>query len=325
MDELAEYTETDTRVTLSDDERDALIGLATELVQYPPALLDDNKWLDAAVDRASELPLRIRRALRRFQLDPGPDGLLLLSNLGVEEHLLPPTPCRPMSAEREATVPSAIQLMVALSLGEVIAYRNEKDGALVQNVVPLPGQEREQSNAGSKYMEMHVENAFHRYRPNYVLLQCLRNDHDDNAELLTSSLRRAFVRLSLPAREVLRQERFITDPPPSFGAGEGVQHAVFSGPNEDPDLLVDFNATRPLDDGAVAAMTELKTVMAAGATGTRLRSGDLAIVDNRLVAHGRSDFVPRYDGRDRWLMRSFVHLDGRRSLGARIEDSRVIA
>lgn len=39
--------------------------------------------------------------------------------------------------------------------------------------------------------------------------------------------------------------------------------------------------------------------------------GNLVFVDNRIVLHGRAPYPPRYDGRDRWLQRIFVHLDNR--------------
>ncbi|WP_374776248.1 TauD/TfdA family dioxygenase [Streptomyces sp. NBC_01310] len=48
-----------------------------------------------------------------------------------------------------------------------------------------------------------------------------------------------------------------------------------------------------------------------------LQPGELAFVDNRVAVHGRTSFRPRYDGRDRWLHRTFVHLDNRRTTGYR--------
>lgn len=317
----------DTRFTLSDDERDELASAARELMQTTPALVDDGKWLTVASQLAARVPLRVRQVIRQFQRDPGTDGVLLLSNLWLDADSLPPTPTRPESVEREATLPAATQALIGLSLGEMIAYQKEKDGALVQNVVPVPGRERSQSNAGSADLEMHVENAFHQHRPDYVMLLCLRNDHEDRAELLTSSIRRAFPRLPAEVAEVLRSERFRTEAPPSFfAAGAGtLQHAVFSGAVEDPNLLVDFNATTAIDEEGTRALAVLKEHLAVAARGVVLRTGDLAVLDNRIAAHGRSQFVPRYDGRDRWLHRSFIHLDNRRSLGSRGPNNQVIS
>ncbi|MEU7864952.1 TauD/TfdA family dioxygenase, partial [Nonomuraea sp. NPDC049141] len=56
-----------------------------------------------------------------------------------------------------------------------------------------------------------------------------------------------------------------------------------------------------------------------------LEPGDLAFVDNRLALHGRTEFTPRYDGRDRWLQRIFVHRDFRRSRAMRPADGHVLS
>jgi hypothetical protein len=63
--------------------------------------------------------------------------------------VLLPTPNVPESAELTATAPAAIAMVVGLRLGEIVAYRDEKHGALVQNVVPVPALETSQSNGGS--------------------------------------------------------------------------------------------------------------------------------------------------------------------------------
>ncbi|HRE02697.1 MAG TPA: TauD/TfdA family dioxygenase, partial [Ilumatobacteraceae bacterium] len=53
-----------------------------------------------------------------------------------------------------------------------------------------------------------------------------------------------------------------------------------------------------------------------------LEPGDLLIVDNSMVVHGRSPFTPRFDGTDRWLQRAFVVDDLAPSAAER--DGRVI-
>lgn len=43
----------------------------------------------------------------------------------------------------------------------------------------------------------------------------------------------------------------------------------------------------------------------------RLESGDVLVIDNDVVVHGREPFPPRYDGTDRWLRRASVRLPDR--------------
>jgi hypothetical protein len=37
-----------------------------------------------------------------------------------------------------------------------------------------------------------------------------------------------------------------------------------------------------------------------------LADGDLLVIDNDHAVHGRTPFIPRYDGTDRWLKRALV-------------------
>lgn len=313
----------DPALDLDEREQKELHSLADRLSKVSPGLLDDPTWLAAASAYSCRIPVRLREALRLFRSDPGPNGLLRVRGLPAESAR--PTPMVKDSVERATTVPAAALILCATALGEVVGFRSEKSGAAVQNVVPVPGRERSQSNAGSRTLEMHVENAFHPHRPDLVALSCLRTDHDGIGGLQIASVRAALGRVAREHRRVLAEPRFRTDPPPSFGgAGQAVVHSVLTGADDDPDVRVDFASTRPLDDEAATAMEELRDALCSVRTTVVLAPGDLAIVDNRIALHGRTAFTPRYDGRDRWLQRAFVHLDPRRSRPARTYNGHVL-
>ncbi|MEU9035199.1 TauD/TfdA family dioxygenase [Streptomyces sp. NPDC048352] len=302
-------------LVITDAEREEIADVAAELARAASGALDAPQWLAAARAASARLPSRLQAAVREFRHDAGPDGVLLVRNLPVPEQL-PATPTRPGSVRRSATTATGAIAMIMLQLGEVIAYRNEKSGALVQDVVPVPGRERQQSNAGSVLLEMHTENAFHRNRPDYVGLLCVRTDPTGDARLRTASVRRALPLLSRQAREVLSQERFVTEAPPSFGGSRDLPPSprpILRGAPEDHDVVVDFNSTHPLDGDAKQAMEELRTAFEGTAQAFALTAGDLAVVDNRLSVHGRTAFTPRYDGTDRWLHRVYAVVDHRRS------------
>lgn len=299
-------------LVLDPDERVEIEVLADRLALVSPGRVDDPEWLAAARDCACALPGRLRETLRRFRYDPGPLGRLQVRGLPVRPD--GPTPVQAGSVVRDATPPAAVLALCMSELGEIIAFRNEKSGALVQNVVPVPGHEHHQSNAGSRLLQMHVENVHHDHRPDYVALLCLRNDHDDQAGLQVASIREALCLVPDEDREILAQPRFRSTPPPSFGgSGEHPVHPVLVGAPEDPDVRVDFANTCPTDDRAAAAMAALREAVESVRGELVLTAGDLAIVDNRVSLHGRSAFTPRYDGNDRWLQRVFVHVDHRRS------------
>ncbi|MER6028254.1 TauD/TfdA family dioxygenase [Streptomyces sp. NPDC001851] len=309
---------------------DALLTelVARRLVTAPGGRVDDEDWVAAARASWSRLPAGLRGALHDFRRDSGPTGALLVRGLPVDEGTLPDTPAVATSVQREPTVAAAILTMIACGLGDPAAFRAEKGGALVQDVVPVPGREEFQGNAGSVLLTFHNENAFHPHRPDFVMLLCLRADHDGVAGLRTAGIREALPLLDEETVDALRAPEFVTAPPPSFGAADAdaspAPHPVISGAPEDPDLRVDMAATEPLTPRARRALAELNTVFERIAQNTVLLPGDLALVDNRVTTHGRSAFRPRYDGRDRWLQRTFVLADLRRSRAGRPGDGYVI-
>ncbi|MFI9175511.1 TauD/TfdA family dioxygenase [Streptomyces lincolnensis] len=313
------------RLDLTVEERAEVRALAEELRRVAPGLVDEEAWVAEARRLSCRLPLRLLERIREYRSDAGPDGMLCLAGLPVDEDLLPQTPSVPDSVERVATVPAAVAMLVGQQLGEVIAYRDEKFGALVQNVVPVPSLAASQSNGGSVPLEFHIENAFHPHRPHYVGLLCLRSDHEGTAGTQVCSVRRVLGRIDEADRKILEAPRFVTEAPPSFRSAERTEpHPVLGGSSEDPDLRVDFNATSALDEEAGHALTRLRDTMLDTSESLVLAPGELVFLDNRLVVHGRTDFVPRYDGRDRWLHRIFVHLDNRLSRPHRADNGPVL-
>ncbi len=317
----------DPTLSLDDAEREELTALAEELAGAAPRLIDDSRWVDTARTLSGGLPLRVRNRLRRFAWDPGADAMLLLRNL--PQHVPGTTPATPSvagSVQRGTTVPAAALVLVGMALGEVVAFDKEKSGALVQDVVPVPGMETFQGNAGSIKLNMHTENAFHPLRPDFVGLMCLRNDHENVAKLRISSVRRIVPLLPEPVRRVLHEPRFTIAAPASFNMPPGSEEprGVLSGSADDPDLTVDFSSTTALDDTAADALLLLEKAVEHSYRELLLAPGDLALVDNRMALHGRNAFQPRYDGADRWLQRIFVHLDHRRSRGSRPHNGQVL-
>ncbi|MDH2426531.1 TauD/TfdA family dioxygenase [Sphaerisporangium sp. TRM90804] len=290
-------------------------------------IVNDPATVAAARNASDTLPLALRRALREFRRHSGPTGSLLLRGMPVEEDLLPATPSVDGSVQHSLTGPAAVLMLVASALGDPIAFRAEKSGALVQDVVPVPGKEEFQGNAGSVMLSFHNENAFHEHRPDYVMLLCLRPDHERVAGLRTACSREVLPLLTVETRRTLFLPEFVTEAPPSFGAnGDATTpHGVLSGAPEDPDMRVDLAATTPLTQRAKLALAELGEVFDRTARSARLVTGDLAIVDNRVTVHGRTAFRPRYDGQDRWLQRTFVAVNLRRSRDHRPADGHVLS
>jgi L-asparagine oxygenase len=312
-------------VTVVPSDAAAIEAVASDLLTIGGGRVDDPTWVASAREAWEDLPAGVRRPVRAFRRASGIPGALVLRGLPVGANI-PPTPMVDGSVQRSATVAAAVLLMIASGIGDPAAFRAEKSGALVQDVVPVPGKERFQGNAGSVLLSFHIENAFHEHRPDFVLLVCLRADHQRVAGLRTACVRQALPLLSPSGRAALSSAEFTTAAPPSFGgnAGSADRHAVLFGAPDDPNLRVDFAATVADNRRGEVALTELREIFGEVALTHRLRAGELAIVDNRVTVHGRTEFRPRYDGRDRWLQRTFSLADLRRSRGSRADDGHVL-
>ncbi|MBO0916141.1 L-asparagine oxygenase, partial [Streptomyces laculatispora] len=167
--------------TLDPADTDACERLALTLCTGGHDHVDNPEWVARSRDAWENLPLPLRREVRRFRRHSGPHGTMVIGGLPVDQAALPATPSVPGSVQRQTSVSAAVLTMVACGLGEPLAYRAEKSGALVQDVVPVPGQETFHGNAGSVPLSFHTENGFHPHPPDYVIFLCLRADHDRRA------------------------------------------------------------------------------------------------------------------------------------------------
>lgn len=327
----------DITLTLTPDEAAQVQQVVDEVkTRLPASLLASPTAMDrfevlAEIEQAGRfLPRRMVRALSLFRRDGNLHGTLVVRNLPIDGPAVP-TPVEgavhDWSGVSSATV---LQLAVVSWIGDVIAYADEKEGRLVQDVVPVRGAEERQENSGSVLLELHTENGFHPFKPDYLTMLCLRPDHDRMALTTSASIQRAQPLMSARALDILRRPDFRIRVSSSFGGGAQVGAAipalrvpVLSRSRVRPELVADFHAMDPIGPAAAAALAELREALMAVMVGSVLDAGDLMIVDNRVAVHGRTSFRPRYDGSDRWLRRCFAVSDLRASRDGRPPDSHV--
>ncbi|NJN86256.1 MAG: L-asparagine oxygenase [Leptolyngbyaceae cyanobacterium SL_7_1] len=293
---------------------------------------DAEEFLFDCEMRADEMPRTIRRALLEFQVHSNSEGILLLRGLPVDPDLATVrTPANAhRSPDKHTHVSERSLAMIGSRLGHLVSYIQEKKGDLFQNLVPVPGNEQVQSSGGSKTrLQFHRETVFHPYAPEYLLLVCLRSDHDHIAETTHASISHALPLLSEDHRSLLFQPLYRTGIDYSFGnvqtvKGNGPVLPVLYGNPTDPFLNYDEDLMVATTAEAEDALDALKQAIASVYRGVKLVPGDLLCIDNRRTVHGRSSFTPRYDGFDRWLQRSFVVRDLGRSAIDRHPGERVI-
>lgn len=132
--------------------------------------------VEAAVVAAHELPRPLREqlvALRLRELN----STLLVSGLVVADNELGPTPGHWREVPSgPVTRPEAYLLLVGSLLGDAFGWSTQQDGRIIHNVLPIRGHERQQVSSNSTVvLSWHTEDGFCAYRPDYVVLLCLRN------------------------------------------------------------------------------------------------------------------------------------------------------
>lgn len=269
-----------------------------------------DRFVTAAGRATRLLPEAVHDAIVDFMDQPHPSGALLVEQAPVGR--LGATPPSPTAAADKDRVSEFTLLTVARRLGQPVGYLPEHGGDLVQNIVPVAGTADRQVSTSSKVELMfHTEAAFHPFRPRYLLLLCLRGD--PSAATTLSSIHEVLPLLPRHVVDTLFAPRFRTAADESYLHGRanalGAPMPVLSGERNRPSMVFDADLMMGIDQEADDAQQCLAGAVAQHRTAVTLRAGDLLVVDNTVAVHGRTPFVPRFDGTDRWLQRSFVVAD----------------
>lgn len=286
-----------------------------QILESASPYLDTENFLNDAELMFHELPREVRSAILNFKRRGNEFGGMLIRGLPTDASL-PHTPRDARrSTEKKTYMSEAMLAIFSRGLGDPFAYIQEKDGELWHNICPVKGNETELSSSSSTILlDFHTETAFHPYMPDFVLLHCLRADHEMVARTEIASTRQIIANLSLRARATLFQPLYQTGIDASFGSPSGLKGngpilPVFYGDPYDPFMKFDLDLMVGITPDATYALEQMKLATNASKNFAKLIPGDLFIVDNRRSVHSRSEFAPRWDGEDRWLQRTYVSRD----------------
>lgn len=297
--------------------------------------LTDPALIEQIDGRIGELPDDVRLAMRPPATAA---GATIVSKLPLIDAEFGPTPpswgdaagwSGDLARRASSFQLDIVMLLLARSAGEPFGWHGQQGGRLVNNIVPSPGHEHEQSGASSRtLLSPHTEDAFHPDRANLLMLACLRNP--DGVGTTVSSVRHTD--LTAQQRRLLGTPTLPILPDVSYGRGHE-QYAPTPLPTlwstETPggtaDLTLRYDpAYTPLDDAdpdfrsAYAQLTaELERVCVTAS----LTPGQMLLVDNDVAVHGRVPFTARYDGTDRWLKRVNIRLPERRRRAAEADEN----
>ncbi|MFE1953501.1 TauD/TfdA family dioxygenase [Streptomyces sp. NPDC059524] len=311
-------------IDLPDPVRDALGEQLAALPRpgHGPAG-DIDRLMTRYLQTFARMPASLLQQILDFGRHADTPGVGYLRNAPVDPSL-PPTPGDGGPSSGKATfVAEGVLLGLSGLLGEPVGFATEKNGRLVHDVVPVATGATTQTNQGSSvFLNFHndiVHDASGRYdlaSPDFLVLSCLRADHDGVAGTYYADARDICHVLDAESLEILRSPLFRMNAPGSYvrdvaGGTEVYSELVpmIGGPDSCPEVSAAANGIRAHGAPARAALDRLQQACREVAHEVFLRPGEALLINNRKGLHARSSFTARYDGRDRWLQRTYVRRD----------------
>ncbi len=271
-------------------------------------------------------PDEIIEALLNFRRFGNREGIFLLRGLKIDEERIGPTPniYNYHSGLKKGFETEMYLLGCSSLVGEVFAFSSQYGGQIIQNLFPVQEHADEQVGTGSKsFLDWHTEDAAFEVRADIICLLCLRSD------LYAATTFASIRNMEIPDK----YKKMLFEP--KYRVEIDVVHKITThkselsvpilfGSYEDPFLRLDplyMTAEEPV---AKEALKYIISQIPISGRQVVLEQGDLLFIDNYRTVHGRTEFVPKFDGTDRWIQRASITFDLRRSLDLRTKHFRIV-
>jgi len=320
-------------IEINTDEIDILLTLVNKITACP--YNESELFCKQVKNISNELPIKIQIELLNFVENGNDKEFLLIKGLENVYKQLQDTPCNNTYKIGGNTNLAKLQAIMISFVSDIIAYEAECYGNIFQDIVPNRFLEKDQTSLGSNTeLEIHTEQAFSKLRPDLLSLACLRGDPDAITYILP--VKSIIDNLSDSDLELLKQPLWKTGVDLSFKLNN---HEFIEGDIRGPIPILDqvyrsngrFNLV--FDQDLMFGITEesnrligkIVDIYYKHRISHNLKPGEIIIIDNRHAVHGRSPFFPKYDGKDRFLVRCFSVFDYNSSLYARPNNDRVVS
>jgi len=265
---------------------------------------------------ANFIPERIIKILQNFSKLGSETGFLLIKTKLSEKDKYTKTPNTNHLGIGQNTDLAKIQSLFLHSFSDMIAYEAEGNGSYFQDIIPIQTMEKQQTSISSRTeLEIHTEQAFSKVRPDILSLSCIHGD--PNAMTYILPLQTILHNLSSEEIQYLREPQWKIGVDLSFKQyGHEFIEGDIRGPipilydsTDDPKLVFDQDLMIGINEKAEKMKQKIVDIYYTHRIQYNLKPGEIIFIDNHRATHGRSPFSPRYDGYDRFLIRSFAIYD----------------
>jgi L-asparagine oxygenase len=204
---------------------------------------------------------------------------------------------------KKTSVSEAVSVALLHPLGRLATHADKRDGAVVSDLYPKKSDAAAQLGSNSVFLEWHTDEAFHDVPPSFVCLYGVRG------EPLAQTLIAEFNCSELPPEiaRVLSEPHFSIRSDGSHAVlGQRKKAAVLDG--EGADALVRYDPVFTDFDNAEAelAFAQFEAFTLRKSLSFTIDTGQALIFNNKIGIHARTEFPPRFDGTDRWIIKSQV-------------------
>jgi L-asparagine oxygenase len=265
------------------------------------------------------LPENIKSELNKFITYGNKRGFLLFkynsfkyNTIAKNNESICDTPPNNNCKVGEKIILARLQSVLVSYISNIVSYEAEGYGRIFQDIVPDIKMANQQSSVGSsKELEIHTEQAFSKIKPDLLSLACIRGD--DHAYTYILPVQSIISNLNEKERELLRQPLWKIGVDYSFklNGNEFIEGnirgpiPIITGSEENPTLVFDQDLMIGINEDATQIIKKIVDIYYNNRIKHCLQPGEIMIIDNHKVVHGRSPFVPLYNGKDRFLVRCF--------------------
>tara|TARA_Y100000816_G_scaffold264792_1_gene224178 strand:+ start:813 stop:1766 length:954 start_codon:yes stop_codon:yes gene_type:complete len=293
-------------LVLSDEEKEEINELQKSLIQYDP-FKDMISFLSMASTLGKQLPKSLQRRLHHLRQGTLKRDILLIKNLPLPDSIA--TPRNNLSNVGETTNFARCQAIINQYLGEMVAYEAEGNGHLFQDMVPSESLKNTQTSLGSSIeLELHTEQAFSKLKPDYLCLGCIKGD--PMAKTYYYHVKDIINEISFDSLMLLGEDRWNIGVDLSFtmngckGKKRGPLPIYKNG-----NLIFDQDLMEGIDEESESIKQEIIGLYIKHRNHIILEEGNLLIMNNNKLVHGRSSFFPNFNDDDRFIIRTFIQDD----------------
>lgn len=240
------------------------------------------------------IPDTVKNIVKEFAENADTYSVLLLKNLPVENVVV--------GFEKKTSLAELALLSLANLLGKPMGCATKSGGAIIQSLIPTREDAYKQISSGSTKLIFHTEDAHLKYNCDFIALNCIRGDINANTTACYINIKD----LSSHLLDELSKDNFLLEADESFKSSDKLSTRVVSYLDSKPLIRYEPIYVEYKTKEARKSMTDLGKYVEKNYFQLNLQKGDLLIINNRNSVHGRSKFWPKYDGTDRWVIRTNI-------------------